>query len=217
MAQAAEYLLTHPSLKQVIFCDTCILLDILRIPHRNVSRHVLTITEKLNAIQSSIATGETIIVVQRQNIREFNRNKKSVIRELLSHLENANDFLTSYKIIEGASYTKISSMEVLSSLRDRLYDLMRSAVIIGDDMHCQQRAMARALVKRVPSKRGAIADVTIYEHMLCLSLKLFEGGFSGDVFFITSNTKDFGPEVPCLLQKDVDHYHFKYVTDWRHV
>ena len=70
-------------------------------------------------------------------------------------------------------------------------DLLASSVVLDRDQNALDRAVARVISKRRPSHSKEIKDSMNLEQSLGLCSLLRNGGFTGAVAFISSNTNDY--------------------------
>lgn len=181
----------------VIICDTCALLDIMRLPIRSLA--ITRLQSNLNAISNiytMIKQKQIYLIAPHPVETEWVKNAKTVKDEVKKSIDKV---ATNYEMIKvsaehhGLSMPKIDFYS--HSISQKLFDL--SECLINTSIKiCQEegpslKATKRALGNIPPAKKGKIPDCLLYEHMIELVGQLNGNGFSKKCIFITSNTNDF--------------------------
>jgi len=150
----------------------------------------------LKAIEASNATRVQLhIVLIEQAQTEYRKNLPEELQNLTKQFRTLSQTgLTLLHKSQAASWqAELSAIQAaLSSLPGFLVSASRN---ISHDATCAARAhmrLARGIAPGRPGSRN-VADCIISEHILELSRKLRNGGFTGRQVFVSSNIKDFGP------------------------
>ncbi|NQZ51858.1 MAG: DUF4935 domain-containing protein [Moritella sp.] len=188
--------------KPVMFIDTCVFLDIVRVCARDNS-NVNTITSAHKLIDMN----SVWIVISEIVESEWKENIDVVFPETERHLKHLDKNMALFKSslekfpsLGGFEYTKKPTEygvhHELKKLSEALY---RKALIIEADTNCFGKAMIRVIQNVAPSAKGKdeSKDCSIYEHYLALANLLKQQSFDKQILFASSNKADFGdPSAP---------------------
>jgi hypothetical protein len=207
----------------VLICDTCALLDIIRLPVRQKSstrtRSLLTAASSI----SDMAGGSGVHLLLPPPVPEEWRDHAE---RVTSDTEKwAKDLADRYAVMEVVTNHFGNGLPSLDfqpgTLARHLHDLGSQLVTNGiatpkaDDPAL--RANDRAAAYIPPASKGAIKDCIVYEHMLDLVARLREKGYSGRCVFLTSNIRDFcddrgNPKSP--LDAELGRLSVTLCTSW---
>jgi hypothetical protein len=191
-------ILTQPA--PVLFLDTCALLDIIRVPFREVSVNLIVAT---NDIILKASTNHLWIVTLALVEKEWRDNAGNVSIELEKHLQKLHDNLVKFsdtldKIETGTPFykTDLRRFEIEQKLYHLSEKLLKTAITMENDDNCKIKAMNRVSTDAAPagSKHGKneAKDCMIIEHYLCLCQELRNNAFAEKCLFLSSNTQDYG-------------------------
>lgn len=181
----------------ILICDTCALLDIIRMPFRQTElTRLISIQSAITEIFERSKQGTISLVVSPLVKDEWAANAPSVQRELENHLkklEGQNEIIREVASGQGTSLPEIilPIREISDHQLNLSQDLLKICHGIEEDESIMLKAKDRAVKYIPPSSKGAIKDCIIYEHALELLRILELKGFTYPKIFLTSNTKDF--------------------------
>jgi hypothetical protein len=188
--------------KHVMFIDTCVFLDIVRVCARDDSNvNTISSANKLIDMDSVWIVVSDIVEV------EWKENIQVVLPETERHLKHLDKNIALFKSslerlpsLGGFEYTKKPTAyglhDELKKLSEALYS---KALIIEADENCMAKAMFRVIKNIAPSAKGKdeSKDCGIYEHYLALANLLKQQAFDKQILFASSNKTDFGnPSSP---------------------
>jgi len=186
--------------KPILFCDTCALLDIIRLPLREKSSSRLIATLKsISNILSMVDNKDIILVSPPPILLEWQEHASYICEELAA---NIDIFSAKYAIIKATAAHQGTNLPPLSissqAIAQHYYNLSERllcvSIILNKEDAPSLCAVDRATSCIAPARKGTIKDCLIYEHMLKLIDELIKKGFSAKRVFITSNTNDFCDE-----------------------
>ncbi len=196
LSDATEALMRNPS--GILFCDTCSLLDIIRLPIRY--KKLNYITSALNSISNiiqEIQQGNISFVIPTLVKDEWTEYARSIRNDVCQHIKGVD---AQYTIIRTVALDQGTSLPEItfpaSDLADHLYNLsaeiLNSCIELIKNDECSLRATERSVSNIAPASKGeSIQDCIIYEHVLEVMNRLQKQGFAGPKVFLTSNTKDY--------------------------
>ncbi len=197
----------------VLFIDTCIFLDILRSPYRD-NIHVDAISSALNLIKMSenkpckawLLANETIY-------NEWEANITSVEQELEREVEKLErireKLVTAADVMLKIEHThghKITSLNLHKHLKNLSYYLLSHCLIIKQDNSHYTKGMHRVIECLAPAKKGKSEpkDCVIFEAFLDISEKARTLGYRGKIYFVTSNSNDYGKANAPLISEELN-------------
>jgi len=181
----------------IIVCDTCALLDIIRLPIRaSTSTHLSATLSAVDAVVSMIQTGDVRLVCPSPVPDEWTKHAADKQAETERHIRNIEQEYGKVRSTAAAQGTSMpSAMFPRSQIAAYLYDksntLLSSSIVLQKEEEPSLRAIDRASSYIAPASKGAIKDCLIYEHMIALFDALSNGVPIGRRVLLTSNTKDF--------------------------
>ncbi len=206
----------------VIFLDTCIILDIIRVLHREeIDKKILESAK--NLIRRSKTANLWLITSEIVEI-EWNNNIDTVIRELRSEIRKLEKNLLRLKsVLEDIfpetyiRYPDIKSYSLDIFLRNLSEKLLKSSISFLNDDECLAKSTLRVIRNEAPASRGKseAKDCMIIEHYLKISECLHKNGFSERRIFITSNNNDYGnpSNTKEPLKQEFDRVGLEYVNN----
>jgi hypothetical protein len=183
----------HP----VLFCDTCALLDIVRLPARGGEPKVAArLLAAANAILNNSTAAKIHLVLPPLVRGEWDKNLPSVeekTKKALWSIQNGCDLVSVIQNVRGESLQSITIpsddvVQYLCGLGVKLVDV--GTELMSDD-NTTLRATDRAALGVAPATKGAIKDCLIYEHAISVMKAARQAGCSSAFVFLTSNTQDF--------------------------
>ena len=195
LADAATTIATTTS--NVLICDTCSLLDIVRLPVREDDPARLTRTlAALASIEAKVASRQVIIVCPEPVPLEWNNNVAQPRSEAKNHLEymaRIYSLLTVFAQTQGVSLPPcpITPVGITAFLHDLAERLLDASIVLKRDNSVSLRAIERAVLSTPPARKGAVKDCIIYEHMLELFSLLTSSAHTTKRVLLTSNVNDF--------------------------
>jgi hypothetical protein len=196
----------------ILFIDTCIFLDILRSPYRdNIS--VNTISSALNLIKMSVSspckvwllTNEMVYIEWKNNIANV---KQELEREIKKLERIQKDFVIATNVIlkiEHSYSQEMTSLNLHDHLENLSLNLLNNCLMIQREDSHSVNAMHRVEKNIPPSKKGEQSkDCLIFEAFLDISKKLRNLGYSRKIYFVTSNSNDYGKANNPLIIDDLN-------------
>lgn len=188
----------------VLVCDTCALIDIIRLPMRvSNEKDIARTLAAVNKIEELVSARKVTIICPPPVSVEWHKNAPATRSELESFITEAG---RAYKNIRTAAAASGEVMPSLSFPVERtakyLYDIseriLLSSIMLQNENAPSIRATSRALSCIPPASKGKVADCLIYEHTLELFSNITMGNNSLKRILLTSNSEDFfdGPKYP---------------------
>lgn len=205
----------------LLFIDTCIFLDILRSAYRD-NIHVDAISSALKLIKLSQNNPPKIWLVTNETVhREWNENIADVKKDLENEIRNLA--LMNTKLITAAAIFEITHFHrqstaflklvmPLEQLSKRL--LKQCLVIKKEDIHLL-KGMNRMTECIAPAKKGKneSKDCLIFEAFLDISEKIRTLNYSEKIYFLTSNSDDYGKPNKSLVGNDLEKIDAKLINN----
>ena len=211
----------------ILLLDTCSILDIIRAPVRD-RFHTRDIAAVYTLIGRAVKAPSTVsFVITKQVDREFRQNLKAVVDNTRSEISKASHEFSS--ILERmqalSSNTSIPNHVDLSSLghprigQQLAQRVIQSSLILDDDNDDIVRAYHRVANAKPPATKAkqSVKDCHIIESYLRIADSLRSRGFSHNIVFITSNTKDYQQSHSHLhpeLRSEFDSVRVEYAPNW---
>lgn len=195
LVDAAQTIMKSSS--HLLICDTCALLDIVRLPAREDNPLQLMRTlQAVSSIESKVATGQIILVCPEPIPMEWDNNinqQKSEALNCLQAMVNNYNLLSVFAQTQGYSLAAfpIKACDVTIFLHDLSERLLDASIILRRDTAVSLRATERAILSTPPARKGAVKDCIIYEHMLELFTLLPTNATATKRVLLTSNVNDF--------------------------
>ena len=213
----------------IIVCDTCALLDIIRLLLPNRSENVTALNATLTAVDAFrglIDSGQATLVCPSPVPQEWFTHATRLREETTRQLEQIeSEFLKSRAVAAHAGISVASVSLPAHAIAQHLYDiserLLASSIVLAKEDGPSLRATDRAAANIAPASKGAIKDCLIYEHMIELFDNLTLGRPSGKRILLTSNTDDFcndkkRPKVPLATELAQRGIELCTRWDWAH-
>lgn len=185
----------------VIFIDTCIFLDILRSPYRD-NIHVDAIASALELIKMSESDPCKVWLLTNEMVHsEWVENIANVKQELereVKRLEHTREQLViaANVILEmkPAHGQKMTSLNLHGHLENLSRNFLSHCLIIKQEDSHSVKAIHRIQKCLAPAKKGKPEpkDCVIFEAFLDISEKVRKLGYSKEIYFVTSNSSDYG-------------------------
>ena len=211
----------------LLLLDTCMILDIVRAPIREqIGVHdieaVHTVIERATQAPHKVS----LVIVEQVN-NEFLENIDAVEKETRNELQKTQDrFMGSLKRMEAlSSANHIPSNIDLSSLgfpekgRQLAEQIVQTSTIL--EFHDDEAVKAVNRVNRAKppatQAKQSVKDCLITESYLRLASVLCKTGFSHNMVFATSNTKDYQQDHKNLhpdLRTEFDAVRLEYSPSW---
>ncbi len=219
VSKATQIILSNPA--PIAFIDTCIFLDILRLPYRDNgdATEIKTIMELIETTQAIhprayLVSCETVYKELHENIASV---KEELNKEIVKAKKIATKIKNCYDLLEGVPIECHRSRPT-SDLPDKLENLASSLVnscllFCMEDQH-SIKAMERVNKCKPPSKRGKqeAKDCQIFESFLDMAMVLRGQRYADYITFITSNTQDYGKPRDNLLIPDLTNVNAEFTT-----
>ena len=214
----------------VLFPDTCILVDLIRIPLRaenaDMARRVLQVANHLiTQMQETPKKLWVVICPPVQN--EWVEHSQNTVDEMERHWKDLDKKIA----IAHASVDQISlpftsantysDKNIENTLKFLAQNFLTSAIFLDEDKDLINRAYSRVVRVETPSRKGSseIKDCVIIEHSIDLCTQLRQAGFTQNCVFATSNTTDFctpnSPTIPkAPLDSQLGAINLSLTTNW---
>ena len=197
----------------VLFIDTCVFFDILRSPFRE-SIHINAISSALNLMKLSDSNPNGVWLLTSETVKdEWNDNIENVKKELENEIKKQErirkNLVTTANVILKIDHSHGQEMTILN-LHGHLENLSRNflnycLVIKQEDSH-SIKAMHRVQKCLAPAKKGKPEpkDCLVLEAFLDVSEKLRNLDYNQEIYFITSNSNDYGSPDKSLIIDDLN-------------
>ncbi|WP_273305989.1 PIN domain-containing protein [Victivallis lenta] len=217
----------HKNPAPVLFCDTCALLDVIRLPHRAKSGAVAehTISAVLS-IYDKICEASIYFVISELIPKEFGNNCPAEAATLQNHMARLKQHIEIYEKISkkllptdliSSSFTFYDIESELKVICDKI---LEKAIILDINDEIRYATFNRVSECLYPAARGkeSFNDCCIYETLLSMSREIKNCGITVSVGFITSNVNDFGAtSAPKTnIQNDFRNLNINFFNTWNH-
>jgi hypothetical protein len=195
ISEAAQSLASAPT--HVLICDTCVLLDIIRLPIRASNATELSATiSAVNSIEKLVRSRKVSLVCPSPVPDEWNDHAAKICLETNLHIKKIEADYSKIRVSansKGIIMPSVSfpAQEISQYLYDLSEQILGSSIILKREDKPSLRATDRAASFTPPASKGAIKDCLIYEHMIELFDVLTLGIPLGKRILITSNKTDF--------------------------
>ena len=211
----------------VLLLDTCTILDVVRAPIRDQLR-----THDIHAVHTLIgraagAKPAVSFVITAEVLREFREHIDEVETETGDALEKASDRLTAIlRRMQALSpddciprAVELASLGFPERGRQLADQIVQSSSVLDDHPDDILKAYCRVTLATPPATRAtqSIKDCHITESYLRLAANLRAAGFSRNMVFTSSNTKDYQQDHPSLhpaLRTEFDSACLEYSPNW---
>jgi hypothetical protein len=179
----------------VIFWDTCSLLDIIRLPYRTNSVQYLDFYQQ---IYSLIKDKKVISVASELTIAELNYNIPNVEKEYDNYLKKLQqdfkcheDYLIKCnKIVDPIINFTLEQKELKQSLFKLLDEIILHTIFLTENLNYNKFAHFRVSYHMAPAKKkGEYKDCYIWA--TCLELAKQSSSHDINILFFTKNKEDF--------------------------
>jgi len=213
------------SLAPILFFDTCIFLDILRSPYRD-NIHVNAISSALSLIKMSEINPDNVCLLTNETVHtEWNDNISNVKRELEKEVIKLE--YTREKLVTAANAIlkidhvhgqKLTSINLHNHLEVLSLNLLNHCLIAKqEDSHCA-KGMQRSIKCLAPAKKGKSEpkDCVIFEAFLDISERVRKLGYSREIYFVTSNSNDYGKANNNFIVEELNNINAKLIDNLPH-
>ncbi len=206
----------------ILFLDTCIFLDILRTPYRkNISPD--NISSALAISQLADSEPPKIWLITNETVHgELEANIENVKKELTCETEKQEKIHDKFIRCANATFKqnfqhgqKVTQLQLSDHLQSLSNNIMRKCLVIRVEDSHSLGAMDRIRKYLAPASKGKqeAKDCEIFEAFLDVSKKIREGGVTEKIFFITSNTKDYGNPSDSFVKSEFCQISATYVNN----
>ncbi len=205
--------------KNIIFWDTCGVLDILNLVFDSTNSTFLKVLRQLN---SKIKTGEIISCSSKMVIKEVLDNYSKppyfqagkFIDDTVRNFNKIQTYLKELGQQDSVEEVTINSEAILVIVERQIQTLLNNTIFIEDDNYLKL-ARDRVVLKKAPSQRNEFKDSVIWETCIDTAKKCT----GSDFYFISSNDKDYGKQGDRFpeIQTDMDTYNIRFkhkITDF---
>lgn len=225
LPQAAEKLTREQG--AILFCDNCILLDVIRVPTRSDSGvSVKNTLEAITKAKHAVIDGRLHVVCPYPIVSEWSDNVGSVKEETSTGLKKLAE--GHKRLVEASAllpskleHISISHSAIAEELHGLAYFFYENAIHIEEDRTFTLEASDRAVRKIAPSTQGGtIKDCMIYLQSLGLVDLLQEAGATGrKIVFASSNRNDFckyktGTELKDPIGSELKSRNIEFCLNW---
>lgn len=180
--------------KNILFWDSCALLEILRFPYRGWDANTYDILNKLNGL---IHRSDIYSLASSLTITEWNDNEEEIRNTTQTSLEETHNYHSTcidvLNKIHSTSYASetIQDKSLVNTL-DILANSILSKTLFIKTEEVANNALERVKKKLPPSKKKAeFKDCTIWETVLYLSREIYKIDTVNKQAFFTVNVEDF--------------------------
>lgn len=181
----------------ILFCDTCAILDIIRIPHRTRdTKQAIAYFDAINAILTEARAGRVRLVAHELVNSEWHANAAKVKAETESNMADVQRMYSIlYEISRRCGAPGPAFEHLKANVGDDLYTQSQSVLDICNAIPDRDDSLLRA-TKRAsqfipPATKGGIKDCVIYEHILAFASDIRNTDTNSKFIFISSNTNDY--------------------------
>lgn len=209
----------------VLFFDTCVFLDILRVVHReqlpigqsSAVRTLIDLSEDVNRLVWLV----TCDIV----LHEIDTNIDGVLRDAENEIEKRTEQRKRYiEVVKDATQVPVehgyrgSSQALLSHFQELMNLLRSKCEILPKDKDHADKAVDRVILAKAPSSKGKneTKDCLILEVFLDLAVKLKDQAYPSPIYLVTSNSSDFGSPGEPKIKSDLDQSGTELVNNLEH-
>ncbi len=208
--------------KNVLFLDTCCLLDIVRCLTRGnmpVFESALNISNAIEGddLSFSIVLPSLVPEEWKDNIDTVVLEAERFIEEQFRALKNIKEVLAKLNsdvVLNFGAFDKIQIEQKLRAISQRI---MNSSYVCEKDNSVDALVLSRVIDTRPPARKGkdSTKDCIIYEEVLHVSSRLKESGFRKRIIFASSNTKEYCDEnisLHPIIKEELNERGIKFVS-----
>jgi hypothetical protein len=189
----------------VIFLDTCVLLDIVRAPHRDAPAEIEAATELLTSAQRNPAGVHLFVACP--TATEWQEHIDEAQFDCDVAISCVDAIALAWSLLGGPVLPTlpVNATQLGDRLKVLSQDLLGAAMELHKDNEALQRATDRVIHSTLPARKGGkgAKDAIIMEHALQLTDALRTAGFNGVCVFASSNTSDFARKQSTKLHPDL--------------
>lgn len=183
--------------RNLLFWDTCALLDIIRFLYRNGDVNTY---RAINSINSNIQSDTIYSVASSLTIKEWNDNESKVISEIDNSLNKTSNYhKNSIDVINEINSTTYIAEALYNKMLVRDLDILSQSIlaktIFLETSEIANDSLVRVANKLPPaSKKQEFKDCAVWETMKLVSQKIESAKTTSDSYnkvFYTVNTDDF--------------------------
>ncbi|MFA5480232.1 MAG: hypothetical protein WC337_09430 [Candidatus Muiribacteriota bacterium] len=202
--------------KNVLFVDTCCVLDVLRcltMQKIDLIKNIYKITEEFEKNENNF-----LIVFASAIFKEYQKNIETVKLEVENYCKklfvDINNFSTLNEIVykNKLNIYNLSNRNFPEILSKKTQDILKYGIHIELDEKNEQEIFKKVNFRICnlvpPSKKGkdSYSDCTIFEEFLLLGNYLHKNGFDKKIIFCSSNLKEYFEDnkVNKYIEQEVD-------------
>ncbi len=206
----------------ILFLDTCIFLDIIRTPHRdnipydNISSALaIANLSNDNPPKLWLITNETVHGELEANIENV---KIELLREIKKQEEKREKLINCVNILFNKEFPygqKLARLQLDDHLENFSKNIMQKCLVAQiEDTH-SVKAMHRVRKCLPPARKGKqeAKDCEILEAFLDLAKQIRANGVTEKIFFITSNTDDYGKPDSLRVKDEFNQINAGYINN----
>jgi hypothetical protein len=220
IADAVTTISGHPA--PVVFLDSCVLLDIVRAPLRNVTIEVRVAHQLLASVRK--VPKSVYLIIGSPTPTEWTDHIDEAEKDCATAVNSCNAVaeVCGHLAVPGVAPLPPVALGLPGLLRRLSGDLLAAAITLDHDAGALSRAVNRVVASSLPAKKGGkgAKDAVILEHALEATRQLRAAGFLGACIFTSSNTSDFAaPKSTALhplLAPDFAPLNLLYATSLTH-
>jgi hypothetical protein len=221
IADAVTTITANPA--PVVFLDSCVLLDIVRAPLRNIAGEIRVAQQFLASVAKVPPT--IYLMIGSPTPTEWNDHIDEAVNDCTSAVNSYNAVaeVCGYLTLPGVAPLPAVALGLPGLLRQLSADLLATGMHLDHDGSALGRAIDRVVASLLPARKGGrgAKDAVILEHALEATKQLRATGFVETCVFTSSNTKDFAaPTLTTLhplLVPDFSPLNLLYATSLVHV
>lgn len=207
--------------KNIIILDTCILLDIVRVPLRNQISVFDSAINMLDELDNN--TNNFNVVIPSLIEEEWFNNIDNVCDEVKINVKKGyEDLKTAKKIIEEFNLKdqllipNLQNYKIELLLKDISKKILNYGYTFETEKDIIMQAYERVRKSIPPSKPGkdSTKDCTIYEETLQIGKVMRRKGFNKKIVFASSNTNEYYKSrnlIP-LIDQELNEYNIDFVS-----
>jgi hypothetical protein len=177
----------------IVFLDSCVLLDIVRAPHRNAARTVLSAAILLEGARKN--PPKVYLAIACPTPQEWADHIGEAVQDCVIAVESVTAVAEAWGHLGHPTLPTLPPqvLGLPDELRVLSRDLLDVAILLDKDASALSRALDRVINVVLPAKKGGkgAKDAVILEHALELIGALQAAGFTEISLFVSSNTADF--------------------------
>jgi len=207
--------------KNVLFLDTCCLLDIVRCLNRENIPVFESALNIFNAIEEddldfSIVLPSLVPQEWKENIDTVELEANRFIEERFRSLENIKEVLAKLNLDVVLDFGAFNKIQVETKLRAISQKIIDSSYVCEKDDSIDVLAVSRVIDTRPPARKrkDSTKDCIIYEEVLHVSDCLKNKGFRRRIIFASSNTEEYydGNLLHTNIEEELNERDIKFVS-----